>query len=67
MATGQPLDSKLRARLRRIVDAMGEKTARERLRLTPETMARALAGLGVRAATAEVIRLRIENIEEDSK
>lgn len=59
MATGNPLDKKTLKLLRALVDDVGEKKAVETLGLPLETCARAAAGFGVRAATAEVIRIRL--------
>lgn len=58
-----PLDPVTRRRLASVVARLGERRAIEALATPRPTLARALAGLGVRRATADVIRARLDALE----
>ena len=54
-ACGAPLEAEDRDRLRELAARVGETRAAERLRVSRQTFARALAGLGVHRGTAALI------------
>lgn len=58
-----PLDEATRNRLAALVAVKGETAALAALNLPRATFARAVAGLPVRKATAEVIRLRLAALD----
>lgn len=58
-AQGTPLEERWRRALRSVVSASGEKVACAALDIPRTTLARALAGLGLRRATADVLMMRL--------
>lgn len=63
--TSPPLDPRSLSRVRALIARVGERRALELLDLPRPTLARAAAGLGVRRATAEVIRMRLDAADEE--
>ena len=57
---GMPLSDELKAELRQLVHAVGEREARSRVGVSRSTLARALAGLGLYPGTAALLHLRLE-------
>jgi hypothetical protein len=62
----RPLSSAEREELGRAVSLLGERTAVERLGLGRQTLARALAGLGLYPGTHALIRERLASLSEAS-
>lgn len=62
-----PLDAKTRDRLAALVAAIGEAAAARKLGLSRSTLARALAGLGLRTATRTVIGLNLRALVGDQE
>jgi hypothetical protein len=60
-AQGVSLPKADRDRIRALIRAEGETSALRRLRVARQTLARLIAGLPVREATAEVVRQRLTN------
>jgi hypothetical protein len=58
-----PIPAALRDRIRALITSDGERLARARLGIPRHTLARALAGLTVRAGTHALIRQRLDAIE----
>lgn len=59
---GAPLAQPQRAKLQTLVQRVGERRALERLDLPRSTLARALAGLGLREGTRLLIEVRLEQL-----
>lgn len=59
-----PLDEATRVRLAKFVRRVGERHAIELLDTNRLTLTRALSGLGVRASTAVVLRMRLDAIDD---
>lgn len=57
-----PLDSLSRRMIADLVSQLGEPQARAALDLPRQTLARALAGLGIRRGTADLIRARLASL-----
>jgi hypothetical protein len=66
-ALGQPLDPQWRQRLATYVRAAGEPATCAALDLSRPTLARALAGLGLRKATAEVLIMRLSAVTSSER
>ena len=62
-ATPPPLDEQTRRRLAAFVRLVGERRARELLDVARPLLARALAGLPIRRASAEVLRVRLDVLD----
>lgn len=62
-ATGSPLPDELRASLAEFVRAHGEEKAIESLGLSRITLARAMAGLGLRRGTIVLVRVGLQNVQ----
>jgi len=59
------LDTASREKIAELVTRFGEEYARAALDLPRQTLARALAGLGIRRATADMIRTRLGKLSAD--
>jgi DNA invertase Pin-like site-specific DNA recombinase len=62
-AFGAPLTEEQRARIKRLVDRVGETEAARRLGLPRQTLARALAGLGLRRGTAVLFIQQLDALD----
>lgn len=60
---GHPLPDPTRMKLRALVDVLGQYAAAERLGVGAPTIARALAGLGIRRATKTAIEARLATVD----
>lgn len=67
MSEGHAITASDRNRLKRLVTTHGEAGAGKLLGVPRHTLARALAGLGVRTVTRELLRLRLDEMERTSQ
>lgn len=65
-ASGEALAEGARARIRVLVDRVGERQACKQLEVSRLTLARALGGLGVRHGTAVLIYHRLDALDEEA-